>query len=213
MTFAAPRLRKGRKFEQVVEGARAVFMAAGYDGASVDEIARVAGVSKATLYSYFPDKQVLFTEVARRECLRQADEAHELIDSAAPPAKVLDALARRIIAFYTSDFGRNMFRICVSEVDRFPELGQRFYDSGPQLARERLGGYLQAATARGELAIDDIDLAADQFLQLCHVDLMDRVACQVQLSFTGAEIDRVVQGAVRMFLACYGTGSAAGQGA
>ncbi|WP_372674886.1 TetR/AcrR family transcriptional regulator, partial [Aquicoccus sp.] len=48
--------RSGRKFDQVLEGARKVFMADGFERASVDDIARAAGVSKATLYSYFPDK-------------------------------------------------------------------------------------------------------------------------------------------------------------
>ena len=58
-------VRTGRKFDQVLAGAREVFMADGFEGASVDDIARAAGVSKATLYSYFPDKKLLFMEVAR----------------------------------------------------------------------------------------------------------------------------------------------------
>ena len=57
-----------------------VFLRDGFDGASVDDIAREAGVSKATLYSYFPDKRLLFLEVAKTECARQADEAVKLID-------------------------------------------------------------------------------------------------------------------------------------
>lgn len=203
MTADPGTLRKGRKYDQVLDGARAVFMAEGYDGASVDMIARAAGVSKATLYSYFPDKRELFIEIARIECLRQADEADELIDISAPAARVLDAAARRIIAFYSSDFGWGMFRICVAESERFPELGKRFYESGPMLARARLGEFLRQAVARGELRIDDIELAADQFVQLCHADLMDRVACGVQRRFTPEQVDRVVGGAVRMFLACH----------
>ena len=203
MTAAAPKRRKGRKFDQVIEGARAVFMAHGFDGASVDEIARAAGVSKATLYSYFPDKRVLFTEVAARECLRQADAALASIDLTAPPAQVLDAVARRIIDFYSSDFGQAMFRLCVAETSRFPELGQRFYESGPLMARARLGDYLRAAVARSELVIDDIDLAADQFVKLCEADLLDRVTCGMQTRFTEAEVARVIDGAVAMFLARY----------
>lgn len=46
-------VRTGRKFDQVLQGAREVFMADGFSAASVDDIARAAGVSKATLYSYF----------------------------------------------------------------------------------------------------------------------------------------------------------------
>ena len=59
--------KKGRKFDQVLEGARQVFMSDGFEGASVDDIARAANVSKATLYSYFPDKRLMFTEMAERE--------------------------------------------------------------------------------------------------------------------------------------------------
>ena len=47
-------MKRGPKCAQVLEGARKVFMDRGYEGASVDEIARAAGTSKATLYSYFP---------------------------------------------------------------------------------------------------------------------------------------------------------------
>lgn len=206
MTELAQAIRRGRKYDQVLDGARQVFMAAGYEGASVDEIARTAGVSKATLYSYFPDKRLLFLEVVRTECLRQADEAGAEIDPTAPPGVVLRAGGRRIVGFYSSDFGRNVHRICVAESARFPELGRRFYASGAELARARIGEYLAAACARGELAIDDIPLAADQFVKLCEADLMDRVTCGLQTAFAEAEIARVVDGAVAMFLARYGAG-------
>ena len=72
MTSDQTKVRKGRKFDQVLAGARDVFMADGFEGASVDAIARAAGVSKATLYSYFPDKRLLFMEVADTECARQS---------------------------------------------------------------------------------------------------------------------------------------------
>ena len=72
MTETAAIVRTGRKFDQVIAGARAVFLADGFEGASVDDIAKAAGVSKATLYSYFPDKRLLFLEVARTECSERA---------------------------------------------------------------------------------------------------------------------------------------------
>ena len=66
MTAMSAEIKKGRKFDQVLEGARRIFMRDGFEGASVDDIARSAEVSKATLYSYFPDKRILFSEVAHR---------------------------------------------------------------------------------------------------------------------------------------------------
>ncbi|MGB1035103.1 MAG: TetR/AcrR family transcriptional regulator, partial [Primorskyibacter sp.] len=81
----AVKIRKGRKYDQVLDGARAVFLAHGFEGASVDDIARAAGVSKATLYSYFADKRVLFMEVASQQCQAQADLALQQLDLSAPP--------------------------------------------------------------------------------------------------------------------------------
>ena len=114
MTAQAAEIRRGRKFDQVLEGARRVFMRDGFEGASVDEIAREAQVSKATLYSYFPDKRLLFSEVARIECNRQAEEAIEVIGSGAPIETVLHEAASRIARFFMSDFGQQVFRICSS---------------------------------------------------------------------------------------------------
>lgn len=197
-------IKRGRKFDQVLEGARTVFLRDGFEGASVDDIAAEAGVSKATLYSYFPDKRILFVEVAKGECRRQADEAEALVALTAPPDCVLPVAARRIIDFSLSEIGTAVFRICVAEADRFPELGREFYASGPALVRERLAAYLNGAVARGELVIDDVHLAADQFAELCKADIFPCVCFGIKRSFTEADRERVARGAVEMFLARYG---------
>ncbi len=197
-------IKRGRKFDQVLDGARTIFLRDGFEGASVDDIAAEAGVSKATLYSYFPDKRMLFVEVAKSECQRQADEAEALVTLAAPPECVLPEAARRIIDFSLSEFGRSVFRICVAEAERFPELGRAFYASGPGLVRERLAAYLNGAVARGELRIDDVYLAADQFAELCKADIFPCVCFGIKSSFSTADRDRIAKGAVDMFLARYG---------
>ena len=55
------------KRRQILDGARKVFMDLGFDGASMNEIARSAGVSKGTLYVYFADKNRLFEAIVERE--------------------------------------------------------------------------------------------------------------------------------------------------
>lgn len=204
MPDGTDRVRRGRKFDQVLAGAREIFLTDGFDGASVDDIARAAKVSKATLYSYFPDKRLLFMEVARNECCRQADRAIETIDLEAPVDKVLREVAGRMLDFITSDFGQRIFRICVAESERFPELGREFYDSGPALIRARLVDFFRLAMERGELRVDDLDLAADQFHALCKADIHDRLVFNLTRSFTKAEKARVADGAVATFMARYG---------
>ncbi len=203
MTATATEIKKGRKFDQVLEGAREVFMRDGFEGASVDEIARVAGVSKATLYSYFPDKRLLFSEVARVECNRQADEAVQEVGPDDPIEDVLHEAAERIVHFFLSDFGQQVFRICVAESHRFPELGCRFYKSGPAMVRDRLTQVLTPYVERGVLKIDDMDLAANQFGELCKSDLFIRCLCGVSTDIPETEVERVINGAVEMFLARY----------
>lgn len=204
MTATAQKVRKGRKYDQVLDGARAVFMADGFEGASVDEIARVAAVSKATLYSYFPDKRLLFMEVANAECARQAQGAVDNIDMAAPPEVVLRQAGHHFLRFITSTIGLQIFRICVAESDRFPELGQQFYNSGPAVMRSEMAAYFKEAEARGELAVDDHILAADQFGELCKADIWTRLIFGVSRAVSDDEIERVVDGAVATFLSRYG---------
>lgn len=204
MNEAAPIVRKGRKFDQVLEGARVVFMTDGFEGASVDDIARQAGVSKATLYSYFPDKRLLFMEVANQECARQSQSAIDTIDMEAHPRDVLGQAGRHFLRFITSKFGQQVFRICVAEADRFPEIGRTFYQSGPARMRAEMAEYFTEAIARGELRIDDLPLAADQFGELCKADIWPRLMFGVIDHVEAGDIDRVVDGAVATFMARYG---------
>ncbi len=196
--------KRGRKYDDVIAGARRVFLRDGFGGAAVDDIAREAGVSKATLYAYFPDKRLLFLEVARLECTALANRAKDEIDADAPPQTVLPLIATRIIDYINSPLGLGIFRLCVAEVDRFPELGQMYYQSGPLVARAELVAYLDGCVAAGTLRIDDTELAADQFCELCRGDAHRRVLLGLSDGPTPDDTNRVIAGAVSLFLARYG---------
>ncbi len=206
MNIHSDTVKQGRKLQQVLEGARAVFLQHGFEGASVDDIAKSANVSKATLYSYFPDKRILFMEVAKAECLRQEEMTDEMIRANAGPREALTMAADRMIRLFVSPFGRNVFRVCVGEAERFPELGREFWESGPDRVRSKMIEYFNGSISRGELEIDDCELAADQFVELCKADLFSKLVFGIQDSFSDAEIERIVKGAVDTFLARYGAG-------
>lgn len=198
-------VKKGRKYDQVLEGAREVFMSDGFEGASVDSIAKRAGVSKATLYSYFSDKRLLFVEVASAECRRQAAEAVEHLDFSRPPREVLTTAGAALMDFMFSETGQKVFRISVAECERFPEIGRAFWESGPGMLENLLTRYFDLAIERGELAIADKPLAAHQFAELCKAEVFPRLCLRIQPDFTPAERTRVLDGAVETWLARYGT--------
>ncbi|MDK8872293.1 MULTISPECIES: TetR/AcrR family transcriptional regulator [Paracoccus] len=197
---------RGRKFLQVLEGARTIFLRDGFEGASVDDIAREAGVSKATLYSYFPDKRVMFMEVFRNELSREAADASALIEVELPVGQVLPFIVQIISAHMISEFGLRIFRVSVGEAERFPSLAQEYYESGPALLRQQLIGYLERCVQRGELRIPDLELAADQLIELAGVTIHDRALFLGPQSVDKELLRKVNRSAVAMFLACYGDG-------
>lgn len=204
MNIQTGAIKRGRKFDQVLDGARDVFLREGFEGASVDDIARAAGVSKATLYSYFPDKSVLFVEVAKTECHRHTDIATADLDMSAPPRDVLTRAGHHIVRFVLSEFGQQVFRTLVAESARFPDLGREFYTSVHQKVQDTMGAYFAQAESRGELRIDDPELAADQFHELCKASLWPRLMFGVKKDYSSDEANRIVDSAVTMFIARYG---------
>jgi AcrR family transcriptional regulator len=196
-------LKHGRKWDQVLDGARKVFMRDGFEGASVDDIVREAGVSKATLYSYFPDKRLLFLEVAKAECRAQSDAAVAQVSETEDLREAMTSAAKRMVRFFMSDVGMQVYRIVVGESQRFPELGREFYETGPARVREILKVFLQKGIDAGKLKIDDLDLAVDQFPELCKAGLHMPMAIGIRDKPNEEEIDRVVESAVDMFLCKY----------
>lgn len=204
MNAPAPVIKQGRKWDQVLDGARRVFMRDGFEGASVDDIVREAGVSKATLYSYFPDKRLLFIEVAKCECQAQSDAAIEQVKGTGDVRDALTQAAKRMTRFFMSDVGLQVHRIIVAESQRFPEIGREFYESGPGRVHEMLRHFLEKSVEEGKLKIDDVALAADQFPELCKAGLHMKMVLGLREAPTEEEIDRVIEGAVDLFLCKYG---------
>lgn len=207
MTRVLP-ITRGRKFAQVLEGARKVFLRDGFEGASVDDIAREAAVSKATLYSYFPDKRLMFIEVFRSELTRETADASALIDVDLPIEQVLPFIVQMISSYMVSEFGVRVFRVSVGESERFPTLAREYYDAGPGQLRGQLIRYFQRCVERGELVVNDFELAADQLIELSSASIQDRAVFLGTDSIDKDLLRRVNRGAVRMFLACYGVAGA-----
>lgn len=201
---AEPQIKKGRKYDQVIAGGRAVFLREGYEGASVDEIARDAGVSKATLYSYFQDKQALFLAVLEAECIGQKRASVEVASQYSDIESALHSMASSLIWFNLSDEGLAIFRICVAEAQRFPNLGAVFYETGPKNGLEQIALFMGSPMAKAALNISDPLRAADTFMQLCRSDLMLQRLMGVATVPDAATVKAQADEAVKTFLARFG---------
>ncbi|MEA1833023.1 TetR/AcrR family transcriptional regulator [Methylobacterium durans] len=195
---------EGDKRRQILDGARAVFLGSGFDGASMGEIARAAGVSKGTLYVYFDSKEALFEALTLEEkrCLA---EALFRLDGDDPDVR---AVLTRLGLTYLTEMIRpehvQVIRMVIGACERFPRFGQAFFEAGPAQGVARLAAYLKAQVAAGRLRIADPDLAAKHFLHLTQAGLLTRLLFCAGGPVTEAEMRYRVEEAVRVFFAAYG---------
>lgn len=191
------------KRRQILDGARKVFMDLGFDGASMGEIARSAGVSKGTLYVYFADKNRLFEAIVEEESLEQGRIAFDF-DPARDVETTLREFGRAYIQVVCRPRGGSAVRTVMAIAERMPEVGRRFYENVLQKTIGLLADYLKARVQSGDLAIDDCHLAASQFILMCQASLFLPFVFQVAPAPSAERAGAVVDSATRMFLAGYG---------
>src|SRR3954451_11623747 len=158
------------KRRQILDGARKVFMDLGFDAASMNEIARSAGVSKGTLYVYFADKIRLFEAILENEAREQGKVAFNL-DPARDVETTLREFGQAYMALLCRPGGGSWIRTVMAIAERMPEVGRRYYANVLEKMINLLADYLRAHVATGDLSIDDCQLAASQFMEVCKASL------------------------------------------
>jgi AcrR family transcriptional regulator len=174
----------------------------GFDGASMGEIARAAGVSKGTLYVYFADKNRLFEAIVEDEALEQGKVVFNL-DPAGDVETTLREFGRIYMELICRPGGGSWIRTVMAIAERMPDVGRRYYANVLEKTINRLADYLRAHVAPGDLAIDDCQLAASQFMEVCKASLFLPFVFQAAPAPSAERIAEVVDSATRMFLAAY----------
>lgn len=193
------------KHQQILQGAREVFLECGYEGASVNDIAKRAGVSKGTLYNHFPDKESLFAACIQAGASQVQDQLMmALVGSQGNIEATLMALGQRYLEIWSSPECVMFMRTLEAEVGRQPKLGQLLFEAGPKCAADRVAEYLERATKKGQLTIDDPLRAAYQFFALCRAELDVPVRLALIDSVSPETARTHVHNAVRVFMKAYG---------
>ncbi len=191
------------KRRQILEGARSVFLSQGFDRASMDEIARAAGVSKGTLYVYFSNKQGLFEELIIEDRRAQAEQIVD-VDLADPDVRgVLTRFGVSLCEMLQRPETVALIRMVIAASGQFPEIGRTLYASGPGHGIQRISAYFDAQVARGGLVIPDTELTAAQFIELCLCRHMKPLLFSVSGPASREKIEANVTSAVDMILARY----------
>jgi AcrR family transcriptional regulator len=199
--------RRGvEKMRQILDGARHIFLADGFDGASMNDIALAAGVSKGTLYVYFPSKESLFEALVRQDRSLQAEQLLQLVpsdDDETPLATVLERIGLGLMTQMCAAEHLARIRMVIGAAAKYPKIGQAFHAAGPKAGAVKLGAWLERQADAGRLAALDAELAADQFIQLCQADYYKEALFGVAEPGDERALRRAVEAAVDMFLRAY----------
>lgn len=196
--------RSLRKRGQIARAATALFLEHGYDAVSMENVARVAGVSKATLYAHFVSKDKLFTTILNEEY------RNSQINDALFPTQVADlratllAIGQCVLRFLLQPRTLAIVRIAIAESDCFPALGEFFQQRVLQRFDDYFCSWLEILLGQGLVKTPDPRIATRQFMALLRSDLFLRACLDRSHPPDNVQIDATVTAAVDAWLCVYG---------
>lgn len=200
------------KRRAILQAAMKAFLKSGYLGASMDEIATLAQVSKQTVYKQFSNKEALFVEMVTSMTDAASDRVHNNVPELTDAGKIAEYLQiyafRQLTVVLTPPI-MQLRRLVIGEVSRFPEMARILYERGPQRAIAAFAKVLEHLAVLDLLTIDDPMSAASHFNWLLMSAPLNRAMLLGDDAIPKpAALRRHASECVRIFLAAYGNKSA-----
>lgn len=152
------RRRKDKRPSEIVEAARNVFLDRGFGAAKVEEIAQRAGVSKGTVYLYFPTKEALFEAVMRTNVLSVLDGAAGMLAAGDLPAPVqLRLLLETVYREMVGTDRRRLMHLIIAEGPHFPALLDFYHREVVSRGVGLIGEVLRRGIERGEFTATGVE--------------------------------------------------------
>lgn len=152
------RRRKDDRPAEIVAAALESFAERGFAATRLDDIATRAGVTRGTLYLYFPSKEELFKAVVRQSIVPVIAHVEEMI--AAYRGPTIDLLTKLILSFpetLLASQASAIPKLVIAEARNFPELAQFYLDEVIRRGRRAMTAVIQRGMARGEFRAVDRD--------------------------------------------------------
>lgn len=196
--------RSERKKTEILAAASGVFLREGYSAAGMEVVARMAGVSTATLYAYFPSKAKLFEIIVLDAVRHMAGPVRDSVQAKGDARARLTSLALAYATLMSRPATRAMFRMVAGERRRFGAVADHVLRG----AQQDLGGaaiqVIETLTEAGELAVDHPARAAGQLLgMLEHATLVLGLTAGDEAQ-PARPLTEICADAVETFLARYG---------
>ncbi len=194
------------KTDAILNAATELFLEKGFQGASMDAIARLAGVSKQTVYSHFQNKEALFAAcISHKVAEHGFDEKEEVGEGDLRTA--LLSVARRFLGLLFDPEVVAVYRVVMSESASQPQIASLFFDHGPKRTKVAVSAFLQRQVARGRLRIPEERLfyATVQLLNMStgmfHWSLLLGLRKSIEESELTLHLERVVDDFIALYSA------------
>lgn len=194
------RIARERAF---LDAALQCFAANGYSGTTMDQVAEAAGLSKPTLYQYFPSKEALFARM-------MLDKRDTMLAGFASPdggemVERLHGFAWAYADTVMQPMMLSLARLILAEVQRFPEIGRAYQAAGPDQLLSALKTFLEGQRMAGRLRFQDAELAAEDLWGLILSAPRTQALYRPDLTLSRADLARYVTNGLQVFLRAYST--------
>lgn len=193
--------KTNEKEQKILDAATKFFLTHGFSGTTTDMIQKEAGVSKATMYGCYKNKEVMFAAVIERQCTNMQEQIILVETKAENLRSALTEIGKTYLCFILSHSGLAFFRICIAEAVRFPELSEKFFQVGPQRLANIIAGYLEKSAQNGEIELNSSsEVVANIFLSLLRSDAHLKCLTHPNFLISDSEISYWVEYAVDLFM-------------
>ena len=200
----APEGRGESRRKAMIDAAYSLFIEKGYASVTVDDIIKVSGGSKSSLYKFFSSKEGILEEVVRSLGDQFLKEIKITVSSKRTPRESLSSIGSTIIKLALSENAINQQRLAVQNAKIFPELSKLWYDCGPKTTFDALADYLRKENEEGRLKIENPTRAALFFAGM--LIFKDNMTMSIGADPPSRkEMEEIVADAVDVFLAAYET--------
>lgn len=191
------------KRHAILEAARKLFLELGYEGSSMDKIAKSAGVSKLTVYSHFQDKEHLFSAAIERACEQRLPKHLFEINIDSKIEDVLQEVGCSFLSTLYSPEALKMTTLMSSLVSQNIELVHLFYKAGPERTHNHMMQLFDKIHTSGKCNFPDIQVASELFISLLTDVYYDRVCWNLLSPPELTEIQQHVANRLKIFLKIY----------
>jgi len=188
----------------IIAAARATFLAHGYDGASMDQIALAAGVSKRTVYNRFRSKEELFAAAIEDTCRQILPVDIAAIEASMPAEAFVNEMAHTFLNGVLEPEALALRRIAAFEAGRNPSLGQTYLAHGPAYMAASFAPALERIAKREGFVIEDVETAIYQLGALISEPLYTEMLLGARPADLKKAIDDQIAAGIKAFWRIYG---------